>query len=129
MNFPGPSDDASTPHRGPRARLRRHDWVDERSRALGAAVAAHLERDPSLVDLAREQITRWEANAVANRDTRVLPVLREWRALLDTLTLNELLELLREDSTRASRLRLSTPFAGLLPEDERLAILAHYEEL
>ena len=117
------------PQQGSRARARQHDWIDERSRALGAAVGDHLKRDPSLVGRAREQLVRWETNAVANNDVRVLPVLREWQMLLDTLSLDHLIELLREDSTRAARLRQSSPFAGLLPDDERSAIFARYEAL
>lgn len=103
--------------------------MDERSRALGAAVGEHLKQTPSLVRVARDQIGRWEENAVANSDGRVLRALKEWRTLLDELTLDQLIELLREDSTRAARLRQSSPFAGLLPDGERAAILAHFEEL
>lgn len=114
---------------GPRARSRRHDWVEERSRALGAAVGEHLRLDPSLVNCAREQLDRWEANARTNNDRRVLPALQEWRALLDSFTLDQLIALLREDSTRAARLRQSSPFAGLLPEEERLAIFQRFEAL
>jgi hypothetical protein len=103
--------------------------VEERSRALGAALGEHLRRDPALVNRAREQLHRWEANAWTNNDRRVLPALQEWRALLDSLTLDQLIDLLGEDSNRAARLRQSSPFAGLLPEAERQAIFDRFEAL
>lgn len=53
---------------GPRAHSRRHDRVEEQSRALGAAVGEHLRRDPSLVILAREQLNRWETNTQTSND-------------------------------------------------------------
>jgi hypothetical protein len=103
--------------------------MNERSRALAAAVAEHLRSDPSLVEVARSQLARWEVNAVAGSNAGALRALREWRTLFDTLSLDQLIELLCEDSIRAARLRQFSPFAGILPQDERLAIFARYEAL
>jgi len=47
---------------------------------------------------------------------------RRWGELLD-LPMAELRELLVEDSEQMRDLRQSTPFAGIVPEDERRKIL------
>jgi hypothetical protein len=114
---------------GPRARARHHDWVEERSRALHQAVGEHLLRDSSLVDFAGQQLDRWEASSLAEGNRRVLPAFRAWRDQLDTLSLEGLIAFLGEDSALATRLRQSSPFAGVLSEEERLAIFERFESI
>lgn len=109
--------------KGPRARARRHDWVDERSRALGAAVADKLWDDPSLLRVAHDNLERWECIREPE------PVLEEWRTILSMSSLEELRELLTEESERARRVRQSSPFAGVLSPEERRAIFRRYESL
>lgn len=109
--------------KGPRARARRHDWIDERSRALHARIAGRIRAQPELVNAALENLDRWE------RRRGVQPALSEWRSLLQATELPELLELLIEDSERADRLRQSSPFKGILPSEERLAVFRHHETL
>jgi hypothetical protein len=109
--------------RGPRATRRDHGWIDERSRALHARVAEKLSRQPELVGIARENLDRWEQHR--GLDTAV----EEWRSLLRTLPLADLLRLLTEEGENANRLRQSSPFAGVLTDDERLAVLRYYETL
>ena len=41
--------------------MRSHEWIDERSLALHEAVAAKLEREPQLLDIARANLQRWTA--------------------------------------------------------------------
>ncbi len=100
--------------------MRSHEWIDERSLALHEAVAAKLQREPKLVELARANLKRWLAQESA------APLL-EWQRLLDILPLPKLLELLRSPDEDATRLRQSSPFAGLLTPAERQAILSRYE--
>ena len=100
--------------------MRSHAWVDRRSLALHEAVAARLEADPSLLEVARRNLRRWRE---ANAD----PVLEEWSALLDGSSLTSVLVLLRSPSEEAARLRQSSPFAGVLTPTERQAILDEYE--
>jgi hypothetical protein len=52
---------------------------------------------------------------------------REWRRILDSTPLPEVVALLRSSSDEAARLRQSSPFAGLLTTEERRAILSVYE--
>ncbi|MBI4657931.1 MAG: hypothetical protein HY735_03620 [Verrucomicrobia bacterium] len=100
--------------------MRSHEWIDQRSLALHDAVAKKLAEHPELLEVARRNLRRWLAQ---NRQ----PALLEWQHLLDTLPFNDLLALLRSTDERARRLRQSSPFAGVLTPQERLAILERYE--
>ena len=100
--------------------VRSHEWIDQRSLALHEAVAAKLEADAQLVEIARANLQRWLS-------TSRNPALLEWRRLLDTMPLPELLSLLRSRSDDAARLRQSSPFAGLLTPRERQATLDRHE--
>jgi hypothetical protein len=100
--------------------VRSHEWIDRRSLALHDAVAAKLEARPELLDVARANVRRWLRTTPA-------AALREWARLLDTTPLPALIVLLRSADERATRLRQSSPFAGLLTPQERQAILNDYE--
>ena len=39
--------------------MRAHEWIDRRSLALHHAVAAKLEAQPELLDVARANLRRW----------------------------------------------------------------------
>jgi hypothetical protein len=99
--------------------VRSHAWIDARSLALHEAVAAKLEDNPALLDIASGNLTRWLAS---RRDAALI----EWRDLLDTRPLPEILSLLRSPDGHAARLRQSSPFAGLLTMEERQTILDRY---
>lgn len=115
---------------GPRARLRRYEWRDERSLALGQATAERLRADPTLIAKAATTLDRWEALALERGDQGALSALKEWRRIIETSTLDELIRLLGEDtSQRATRLRRSRPFVGIISEEERAAIFARFEEM
>lgn len=98
--------------------MRDHRQIDSRSLALGRAVAARLAADPTLVARAHGTLTRWLATA----DPRVRPALLEWRASLEG-PLPGVIHLLTSTDERSTRLRQSNPFAGVLPTEERNAIL------
>jgi len=109
--------------RGPRATRRDHAWIDERSRALHGRIVEKLREQPSLVSVAVENLDLWERLRGGD------PALDEWRTLLDATPLPELLRLLTDESENADRLRQSSPFAGILTEQERTAVFRHYETL
>jgi hypothetical protein len=100
--------------------VRSHAWIDQRSLALHEAVAAKLEAQPQLLEVARANLQRWLS-------TNPAAVLREWWQVLDTTPLPELLALLRSPGDEAARLRQSSPFAGLLTPEERQSILNYHE--
>ncbi|MGI8547187.1 MAG: hypothetical protein ACR2M1_07615 [Gemmatimonadaceae bacterium] len=113
---------------GARARARRHDWIDERSRALAAVVVEHLRRDPCLVELALQTLDRWER--LPNREGSVTdPLCQEWRRILTTTPFEDLLGFLVSPSEGATRLRQSSPFVGIISSAERDSIFAAFEAL
>ena len=92
-----------------------HRRLDERDLALHRAVADKIEADPSLVQVARKNLASWLSKGVWS------PYFVEWeRILAGPLAL--LLEILRSTDERAVNLRQSSPFAGILSDQERLAI-------
>ena len=100
--------------------VRSHQWIDQRSLALHEAVAVKLEAQPQLLEVARRNLERWLQQNAAT-------ALREWRRILDSRPLPDVVALLRSSSEEAMRLRQSSPFAGLLTTEERRAIMAAYE--
>lgn len=102
--------------------MKDHRLIDKRSLAFHRRVAEKLRVEPSLRELARANLERWETSA----STRLLPVLSEWRALLDAPG-GELLAILTSEDARATRLRQSSPFAGALTPVERFAILREFQ--
>ena len=54
--------------------------------------------------------------------------LRECQTILFTHSLNEVLEILTEDSDDGQRLRQSSPFSGILSQRERLEVFRRYKQ-
>lgn len=76
--------------------------------------------DPDLLDKARENVRRWQA---ANGSPSL--ALTEWEHILAG-PVEQVTALLVERSEHATRLRQSSPFAGILTEAERKAIYESY---
>jgi len=93
-----------------------HIRLDERSLALHTLVARKVLENPALLDKARENVRRWQAIAGSP-----LPALAAWEQILNG-SVDQIVRLLTERSEDATRLRQSSPFAGVLTETERLAI-------
>jgi hypothetical protein len=53
--------------------------------------------------------------------------MQEWLDLLKSSSLEKVLELLVDDSENARQLRQSTPFAGILTQEERRRIIEKHE--
>jgi hypothetical protein len=100
--------------------MRTHDWIDRRSLALHEAVAAKLERQPELLDVARRNLARWLAHYPS-------PALEEWRDVLRDRAPADIVRLLRSPDASATRMRQSSPFAGVLTPRERQAILDDHD--
>jgi len=92
-----------------------HRRSEERSLALHRAVAEHLRRSPQLVQIAHANLERW-----IRLNGPQLAYL-EWQGILKA-PLDDVIALICEDSEHAARLRQSSPFAGILSEEERLRI-------
>lgn len=85
-----------------------HERAIARSCALHAAIAERLERDPSLVDRARQRVESWLRDGSVSR-----PYAEAWQQQLDA-PLSDLVHALVERSERMNDLRQVSPFAGVL---------------
>ena len=95
---------------------------ERRSLWLAYAVAGKVAADPEHArQLARRQIDRMRP--IARGQARQWLV--EWERLLDGPT-EDLLRTLTDTSPFARELRQNSPFAGLLPSDERTQVLASW---
>jgi len=97
-----------------------HNRLDERSLALHRLVAEKVLAAPALLDKARENVRRWQ-----NPNEGASPALAEWAQIL-AAPASQVVALLAERSERATRLRQSSPFAGILTQEERRAIYESY---
>ncbi len=97
-----------------------HIRIDERSLALHEVVARKLMASPVLLNTARENLRRWRQG-----DGRFAPAFAEWDRILAG-AVDDVAALLVERSARATRLRQSSPFAGILTEEERRAVYESY---
>lgn len=97
-----------------------HARLDARSLALHRLIAQKVLANPALLDVARGNLRRSQ-----KRESSPSQTLAEWEQILSG-TVEQIAAFLAEQSERATRLRQSTPFAGVLTEDERLKIFAAY---
>ena len=98
-----------------------HNLFDQRSVALHRRVAEKLLADPTLLNIARDNIDRWQQA----RDGAPSRALIEWQGKLD-LPVDTIAAFVVENSERATRLRQSSPFAGILTAAERAEIYESY---
>lgn len=101
--------------------MKDHRLIDGRSLAFDRLIAQKLRRNPILVNKARANLSRW----LQTCDPRSAGDLFAWERELDK-PLPQLLELLEATDERATRLRQSSPFCGILTPSERLAIIREF---
>lgn len=94
-----------------------HRLLEARSLAMHAVIARKIERDPKLLQIARSNVERWSTQRNDERPTW----LNEWRELLNQPWEN-IAALITEPSENGARLRQSSPFAGILTNQERWRI-------
>ena len=102
-----------------------HARIDAINLALDRATAAKIRAQPELIQIGRANLRRW----MQHDDGFVHPVHAEWMDILNFLTPAEIADFVVSDSPKANRLRQSTPFTGILSEEERLAILRSHEKV
>ena len=101
-----------------------HEVIDERSLELHGVIARELRADPAKLDLVVAWIQRFLDDPDFGEDNQ--DALREWLAIIRQ-GLPRVLEVLADRSDEGQRLRQSTPFAAIMPQDERTRIFAKYE--
>lgn len=95
---------------------------DYRSLALHKAVAQKIEQDPSLLQKAIDNIERWK-----KQNNYSQPYLDEWLEHIN-LGLQHLLVFMQEKTEEAARLRSSSPFVGIITQEERDEIFRKYND-
>lgn len=103
---------------------RSHEWIDRRSLALDRAIAQKLIQKPELLQRAKETLQRW----IQQRRPNVPKVMFEWQEILDW-PFEEILKFLASSEPEPTRLRQSSPFCGILTQEERTAIFQEYDSL
>lgn len=103
----------------------RHDLIDRRSLELHRLVAGKIRQQPELMDLVREKLDLTLGESRLSESCK--DALREWQTIFSLKSFEEILEILVEDSDEGQRLRQSTPFSGILTQQERGEIFRRYE--
>ena len=94
-----------------------HRLLEARSLAMHAVIARKIERDPTLLAIANRNIARW-----SGRWKEGTPAwLKEWQELLKQ-PWQHVAALITEPSEHGARVRQSSPFAGVLTNEERWRI-------
>ena len=102
-----------------------HEVIDERALEMDAVIARELRADPAKL----ERVVAWLEKFLADPDYSIhsKDALTEWLELIRTRGLSGVLAALADRSEEGQRLRQSSPFAVIMPQDERRQILAKYE--
>ena len=94
-----------------------HEFLDALALEQCRETARRIEQDHSLSEVPRENIRRWVArNHYHPGEVRAL---REWEELLKPGKLDQLLRVMSDPGEEATRMRQSSPFAGILSNEER----------
>lgn len=88
------------------------DW---RSLELHILIAKKIKENPSLLNKAKENLINWEL-----KNNYLPKCLIEWKNILETKSINNILKIITSETQNSARLRSSTPFVGILNESERL---------
>ncbi len=102
-------------------RVRRHADLDAQGLGIARAVAERLRRDPTLAARALAFVEQRMASASPQERLE----LEEWARLLRTASPARLRRILADTGERATRLRQTLPFLGILSPEERQAVLDH----
>ena len=93
-----------------------HPHIDARSLDMARIVVERIDADPTLFNVARENLDRWrQLHGTLSRANQ------EWEEILKR-PWREIRAILLEESDEGQRLRSTAPFVGIVTEEERLAI-------
>ena len=101
-----------------------HDVLDERALEMDRVIARVLRAEPEKLDLAAQWIQRFLDDPDYSEQNK--QALSEWMEIIQQ-GLPRVLEALADFSEEGRRMRQNSPFAVLMPQDERTRILAEYE--
>jgi hypothetical protein len=84
---------------------------------MHCVIAQKISRDPELLQVAQQNLARWREKYAGEMPRYLV----EWQEILDRPWL-EIAGLITSTSDEATRLRSSSPFAGVLDSEERKRI-------
>jgi len=100
-----------------------NNFIDLFNLMLHRAIAEKLRQDAKpVLQIARNNLNRWLKK---NENFALL----EWQQILETHTPEEICKIISQDIDEGQRLRSSSPFVGVLSEDEREKIWSECEEI
>jgi hypothetical protein len=103
-----------------------HRKIEERSLALHREIAQRIRKNPELLSRVRDRLVN---DIRSGRfSVRLTDAMQEWLDLLNGSSLDQILQLLIDQGENARRLRQSTPFAGILTQEERRRIVEEHEK-
>ena len=94
-----------------------HRVLDARSLAMHCKIAQKFSREPEILEIARKNLARWQQKS-AGESPRYL---EEWQEILER-PWSEIADFITSMSDKSTRLRSSSPFAGVLTNAERKRI-------
>ncbi len=101
-----------------------HRVLEARSLAMHCLMAQKIERDPKLLDRVRNTLETWRTR-YAKAGDEVPRALDEWQRILRE-PWPVIAALMTDSGERGTRLRQSSPFAGVLTTEERERVYAAF---
>jgi hypothetical protein len=95
--------------------------ANERSALLHREIAKKLRIYNELWDIPKRNLAKWKKN----RGTES-PAINEWEKIFNIKSEEEILSILEGDNEESARLRSSSPFTGILNENERREIFEFF---
>src|SRR5439155_24148504 len=101
-----------------------HEVIDERNYEMDQVIADVLRRDPQKL----ESVIAWIEKFLGDPECSIHSKddLSEWLDLIKIRGLAGVLEALSDRTEEGVRMRQNSPFAVIMPQDERLRILRKY---
>ena len=104
-----------------------HSRIDARSLDLHDLVAKKITLKPELLEIAKSNIQQWRL-LHQDQSSKTEPYyLKEWEDIINQ-GVEKVCIFLRDNSEYAKEMRQSSPFAGILSDDERLEIFQKWKE-
>lgn len=100
-----------------------HLKIDQRSLALHRLVVEKIRKDPVLFDNVKRTLAYWRTIVSANSQ----PYLEEWEQLVNQ-GIDACLAAAVEDSEHADALRQTSPFCGILTNEERFVFFKEWRQ-
>src|SRR5437016_5926481 len=91
-----------------------HAEIDRANLAIDQAIAAKIRNNPSIIDIAKDNLERWRQR----QGGQLSPSHQEWERILRFLNPVELADFICSQTPKADRLRQSSPFPGVLSQEE-----------